>query len=206
MVLTEFSWTKSCHHRAKTATTCCWSFPPGSGGKHVQFKWNLRSPKKLFLNWYFLPRRILYRQGFYGVPPALRAIFGQREAAPMCSSRCSRGLPSSGLYVCDAWTIPLWASITTNRLTVTPLAAKITYHVWSAAIQAPKPISAVDSTSISTSSSYSSSDGNGGKNGPPGQINHTPAGQFEKSKYQGKSFRRCSKCSLIQADSGAPLR
>ena len=125
MVLTEFSWTKSCHHRAKTATTCCWSFPPGSGGKHVQFKWNLRSPKKLFLNWYFLPRRILYRQGFYGVPPALRAIFGQREAAPMCSSRCSRGLPSSGLYVCDAWTIPLWASITTNRFTVTPLAAKI---------------------------------------------------------------------------------
>jgi hypothetical protein len=45
---------------------------------------------------------------------------------------------------------------------------------WSAAIHAPKPISAVDSTSISTSSSYSSSDGNGGKGtgtgaGAPGQ-------------------------------------
>jgi hypothetical protein len=33
--------------------------PSESGGKHDQFKWNLRSPKKLFLIWFLLPTRII---------------------------------------------------------------------------------------------------------------------------------------------------
>jgi hypothetical protein len=38
-----------------------------------------------------------------------------------------------------------------------------THHVWSAAIEAPRPTSTVDSTSFSTSTSSSSSEGKGGK-------------------------------------------
>ena len=125
MVLTEFSWTKSCHHRAKTATTCCWSFPPNLGASTISSSGICGVQRNCSSSGFFFQRGLLYRQGFYGVPPALRAIVGQQEAAPICSSRCSRDLPSSGFYVCDAWTIPLWASITTNRFTVTPLAAKI---------------------------------------------------------------------------------
>ncbi len=35
LVLTELSWTMSSHHRAKSATAYCWSFPPNLGASTI---------------------------------------------------------------------------------------------------------------------------------------------------------------------------
>ena len=56
----------------KVCNSILLELPSEFGGKHDQFKWNLRSPKKLFLIWFLLPTRIMiiiaedfteYRQG-----------------------------------------------------------------------------------------------------------------------------------------------